>query len=65
MESTPREQVECYIDEDADFRWRYRAANGKIIAVSGEGYNNHEDCDAMVEKLFPGVPVEHIVPETA
>lgn len=27
-----------------DWRWRLRAANGRIIANSGEGYINREDC---------------------
>ena len=28
----------------ADWRWRLRAANGQIIATSGEGYINKADC---------------------
>lgn len=27
-----------------DWRWRLRAANGQIIATSGEGYINKADC---------------------
>jgi uncharacterized protein YegP (UPF0339 family) len=30
------------------WRWRLRAANGRIIADSGEGYNNHGDCAAAI-----------------
>jgi len=59
------DHIERYIDEDGDFRWRYRAVNGKVVAVSGEGYNNMRDCDSVIEKLFPDVPVEIIVPDTA
>lgn len=35
-----------YLYKDAKFewRWRLRAANNKIIAVSGEGYKNKSDC---------------------
>jgi hypothetical protein len=28
----------------ADWRWRLRAANGQIIATSGEGYTTRENC---------------------
>ncbi|WP_224329015.1 MULTISPECIES: DUF1508 domain-containing protein [Stenotrophomonas] len=27
-----------------DWRWRLRADNGRIIATSGEGYRNRDDC---------------------
>ncbi|MCI1145929.1 DUF1508 domain-containing protein [Stenotrophomonas maltophilia] len=27
-----------------DWRWRLRADNGRIIATSGEGYQNKADC---------------------
>lgn len=29
---------------DNQWRWRLRAANNRIIAVSGEGYHNKADC---------------------
>ena len=38
-------QPEFYRDRRKEWRWRYRAANGKIIAESGEGYKNREDCE--------------------
>ena len=33
-----------YQDNADEWRWRLRAANNKIIAVSGEGYVNKSDC---------------------
>jgi uncharacterized protein YegP (UPF0339 family) len=35
-----------YYGKDArgERRWRLRADNNKIIATSGEGYNNKQDC---------------------
>ncbi|MCB9096048.1 MAG: DUF1508 domain-containing protein [Arcobacter sp.] len=33
-----------YKDIRAEWRWRLKATNGKIIATSGEGYNNKQDC---------------------
>jgi len=33
-----------YKDVSAQWRWRLVAANNKIIANSGEGYHNKQDC---------------------
>ena len=37
-------RYEIYQDSAREWRWRYRAANNKIIGVSGEGYVNKVDC---------------------
>ena len=31
-------------DNDEDWWWRFKAANGKTIARSSEGYRNERDC---------------------
>lgn len=33
-----------YKDKAGEWRWRAKAANGKVIADSGEGYKNFADC---------------------
>jgi uncharacterized protein YegP (UPF0339 family) len=33
-----------YIDVSRQWRWQLKAANGRIIANSGEGYHNKADC---------------------
>jgi uncharacterized protein YegP (UPF0339 family) len=33
-----------YRDAAGEWRWQLRAANQRIIADSGEGYHNREDC---------------------
>ncbi len=35
---------EVYRDRSFQWRWRYVAANGRIIADSSEGYVNKTDC---------------------
>lgn len=35
---------EVYQDTSQEWRWRLRAANNEIIAASGEGYHNRQDC---------------------
>ena len=34
-----------FIDDRGEFRWRYQAANAKVIADSGEGYKELADCE--------------------
>lgn len=31
-------------DAAGEWRWHLKAANNRIIATSGEGYRNEEDC---------------------
>ena len=40
--------VELKKDNRREWRWRYKASNGQILADSGEGYRNKQDAlDAM------------------
>lgn len=37
-------RVEFFHDADGEWRWRAKAENGRIVATSGEGYTNKDDC---------------------
>jgi len=37
-------RFEVYKDKADEWRWRFIANNGRIIADSGEGYHNKTDC---------------------
>lgn len=52
------EHVELYRDDAGEHRWRLVAANGEIIADSGEGYVNRGDCLEMAERINPGIEIE-------
>jgi uncharacterized protein YegP (UPF0339 family) len=39
---------EVYKDRNGEWRWRYIAANGRIIGDSAEGYVNKSDCVAGI-----------------
>ena len=39
---------EIYRDADNEFRWRFQANNGRIMAESGEGYNNQANCQHAI-----------------
>lgn len=47
-------KFEVYYDVSNDWRWRLRATNGKIIATSGEGYENKGDCEHEIRKIKGG-----------
>lgn len=42
---------EIYTDDGGEFRWRAKAANGLIIADSGEGYTRKEDAERAKDRL--------------
>ena len=39
------------------WRWRLVARNGRIIATSGEGYNNRRDALAMIVAIRAEAPL--------
>lgn len=41
------DSIRFYRDERHEWRWRREAANGEIIAVSGEGYLSLQHCIKM------------------
>jgi uncharacterized protein YegP (UPF0339 family) len=40
-----------YKDRAGEWRWNFRASNGKKIADSGEGYHNKQDCLHGIELI--------------
>lgn len=60
MDARPN-TVELYRDAIGEYRWRLRSgANGNVLADSGEGYENAEDCARIVDELFAGLPTENV-----
>jgi uncharacterized protein len=50
-------EFEIYRDQDnGDFRWRIRANNGEIIADSGDGYNDKDDCEHGIDLVKSQAP---------
>ena len=41
-------KFEIYQDTTGDFRWRFQSNNGKILAISGEGYINRANCEHAI-----------------
>ena len=49
-----------YLDKNNEWRWRLKAANGKILADSGEGYNSKQACKDGIE-LVKGCATASVV----
>ena len=42
---------EIYQDRSNEHRWRLKAANGQIIASSGQGYTDKRDCKNAIDRI--------------
>ncbi len=42
---------EYYKDNKGEWRWRLKAANGRIIADSAEGYVSETECKNDIERV--------------
>jgi uncharacterized protein len=51
-----------YTDTAGYWRWRLLAANNRVIADSGEGYNNKADCRSAIDlvKSAYNAPVHEV-----
>jgi len=47
-----------YKDTAGEWRWRLKAAKGKIIADSGEGYKSKQSCKEGIELVKTATIVE-------
>jgi len=44
-------RFQVYCDKKHEWRWRFRARNGRIIADSGEGYCRKAGCLAAIKRV--------------
>ncbi len=47
-----------YKDSRNEYRWHLKAANGKVIADSGEGYSSKQACKDGIELVKKATIVE-------
>lgn len=50
-----------YLDRAGEWRWRFKAPNGKIMADSGEGYSSLAACDAAIAVIKREAPLAALV----
>lgn len=46
------DKVQVYRDARGEWRWRYKAANGAILADSGEGYKRRKKAMSQAERVM-------------
>jgi uncharacterized protein len=44
-------EFEVYADSAGNYRWRLKAANGQIVASSGESFSSHANAKAAAENV--------------
>ena len=49
-------QFEITKDTAGEYRWRLRAPNGQIIAVSGEGFKQKDGCKNGIASVRENAP---------
>lgn len=49
--ASKRPIIEKYEDKAGEWRWRLKAANGQIIATSGEGYKTKSNADRAIDTV--------------
>lgn len=49
---------EIYFDKRGDFRWRYIAANGRVLFACTEGYKKRADMEYTLGIAQKGAPGE-------
>jgi uncharacterized protein YegP (UPF0339 family) len=57
-------KFEVYEDMAKEFRWRLKAANGKVLATPGQGYKAKSDCKKAVERIRSEVAGDKLKFET-
>ena len=61
-------KFQIYKSTNGEFRWRFRADNGNIIAIASEGYVKKSDCSHaidLVKQKGPAAAVEEEAPKKA
>jgi uncharacterized protein YegP (UPF0339 family) len=56
---------EIYKDRKEEFRWRLKAANGNVMATSGEGYKAKADCQKAIESIKAGAATAKVEDSTS
>lgn len=43
--------IHVYRDHAGQWRWNFKAPNGRILADSGEGYEHKSDCEESMRRV--------------
>ncbi|MGB9965853.1 DUF1508 domain-containing protein [Halobacterium hubeiense] len=56
QDRVPDAEFDVYEDDAGEYRWRLRAANGNLVADSGEGYTRRGEAEDAVERVREYAP---------
>lgn len=54
-------KFEVYEDQRGEYRWRLKAANGRIVGDSGEGYSTKSNAKQSAERAGRSIATARIV----
>lgn len=57
-------RFEVYEDKRGQWRWRLRAANGKLLASPGQGFASRQACEKSVSTIQMGAVTASVVGPT-
>ena len=55
-----KEKFEIFKDQRGEYRFRLKAPNGQIIAVSGEGFTTKQSCLGGIESVKKYAPTAQV-----
>lgn len=55
----PDRTIEIYPDEGGRYRWRARAKNGKVTAVSGESFDSKGNAKKAAKREYKPPYIQH------
>jgi len=61
-EKVKHPKFEMYMDKSGEYRFRLKATNGEVIAVS-EGYVNQKNCENGIESVKKNAPDADVIEE--
>jgi uncharacterized protein len=50
-----------YLDTASEYRWRFRASNGEIVADSAEGYTTRAGCENGINIMRREAPTAELI----
>jgi uncharacterized protein YegP (UPF0339 family) len=61
--ASARCRVQFYRDKRGEYRWRYLAKNGRVLADSGESYQRKDACERSWQRVrFDDADTEYLWP---
>lgn len=57
--NVPPNEDDIRREPTGEFGWRFRAANGQITAIGGEGFSRREDAERAIKHFMTDIGADH------